>query len=59
MVAAAGSAGPRNWRAQLVRNRTEHWARALVDAVRAGRVQPPPTARCASSRATATPTANW
>lgn len=42
MIDAAGSAGPRNWRAQLMRNRTEHWARALVDAVRAGRVQPPP-----------------
>lgn len=41
MVAAAGSAGPRNWRAKLVRNRSEHWARALVDAVRAGRIQPP------------------
>ncbi len=41
MIAAAGSAGPRNWRALLVRNRTEHWARALVDAVRAGRIAPP------------------
>jgi fatty-acid peroxygenase len=40
MVAAAGSAGPLNWRAQLVRSRTEHWARALIDAVRAGQVQP-------------------
>ncbi|WP_296944439.1 cytochrome P450 [uncultured Massilia sp.] len=41
MIAAAGSAGPRAWRALLVRNRTEHWARALVDAVRAGRIRPP------------------
>ena len=41
MVAGAGSAGPRNWRGLLVRTRTEHWARALVDAVRAGRIQPP------------------
>jgi fatty-acid peroxygenase len=40
MIDAAGSAGPRNWRALLVRNRTEHWARALIDAVRAGQIQP-------------------
>lgn len=51
MVAAAGSAGPRNWHAQLVRNRTEHWARALIDAVRAGRVQPEPdSALCIIAR---------
>lgn len=42
MVAAAGSAGPQNWGAQLVRSRTEHWARALVDAARSGQIQPPP-----------------
>jgi len=42
MIDAAGSAGPRHWRAQLMRNRSEHWARALVDAVRAGRIEPPP-----------------
>jgi len=41
MVAGAGSAGPRNWRGLLVRTRSEQWARALVDAVRAGRIQPP------------------
>jgi fatty-acid peroxygenase len=41
MIAGAGSAGPRNWRGLLVRTRTERWARALVDAVRAGQVQPP------------------
>lgn len=41
MIAGAGSAGPRNWRALLVRSRTEYWARALVDAVRAGQIQPP------------------
>lgn len=40
MVDAAGSAGPHNWRALLIRNRTEHWARALIDAVRAGQIQP-------------------
>jgi len=40
MIGAAGGAGPRNWRAQLVRHRTEQWARALIDAVRAGTVTP-------------------
>ena len=40
MIAGAGSVGPRNWRGLLVRTRTEHWARALIDAVRAGQVQP-------------------
>jgi fatty-acid peroxygenase len=40
MIAGAGSAGPRNWRGLLVRTRTEQWARALIDAVRAGQVQP-------------------
>ena len=40
MIAGAGSAGPRNWRGHLARARTEQWARALVDAVRAGQVQP-------------------
>jgi fatty-acid peroxygenase len=41
MIDAAGSAGPRGWRALLKRGRTEHWARALVDAVRSGRAQTP------------------
>jgi fatty-acid peroxygenase len=51
MIAAAGSFGPRNWHAQLVRNRTEHWARALVDAVRAGRIRPvPDSALCTIAR---------
>jgi fatty-acid peroxygenase len=40
MVAAAGSAGPRNWKTLLVRSGTESWARALIDAVRAGQAQP-------------------
>jgi fatty-acid peroxygenase len=40
MIRAAGSAGPRNWGAQLVRSRTEQWARALIDAVRDGKVAP-------------------
>jgi fatty-acid peroxygenase len=41
MIAGAGAVGPRNWRGLLIRHRTEQWARALVDAVRAGQVQPP------------------
>lgn len=41
MVDAAGSVGPKNWRALLIRNRVEHWARALIDAVRAGRIDTP------------------
>lgn len=35
MIDGAGSVGPRNWRAQLLRARTERWARALVRSVRA------------------------
>ena len=30
MVEGAGSIGPRNWKAQLLRQRTEHWARDLI-----------------------------
>jgi fatty-acid peroxygenase len=41
MIDGAGSAGPRNWRAMLVRSRTESWARALIDAVRGGQVELP------------------
>ena len=40
MIDGAGAAGPRNWRALLLRRRTERWARALIDAVRGGHVQP-------------------
>ena len=40
-IAAAGAVGPRKWCALPVRSRTGHWARALVDAVRAGSAQPP------------------
>jgi fatty-acid peroxygenase len=40
MIRAAGAVGPRNWYAQAVRLRTERWARALIDAVRAGQAQP-------------------
>ncbi|WP_229217688.1 cytochrome P450 [Massilia forsythiae] len=41
MVDGAASVGPRNWKALLIRTRTEHWARALIDAVRAGTIQVP------------------
>jgi fatty-acid peroxygenase len=41
MVDGAASAGPRTWKALLLRRRTERWARALIDAVRAGQAQPP------------------
>lgn len=30
MIEGAGSVGPRNWNAQLVRQRTEHWARQQI-----------------------------
>lgn len=30
MVEGAGSIGPRNWKAQLLRQRTEHWAQELI-----------------------------
>jgi fatty-acid peroxygenase len=39
MIAAAGSIGPRNWRAQLLRLRSERWVRALVRRARAGVLQ--------------------
>jgi fatty-acid peroxygenase len=41
MIAGAASVGPRMWKALLIRHRTERWARALVDAVRAGQAQAP------------------
>lgn len=41
MIDGAASAGPRTWKALMLRHRTERWARALVDAVRAGQAQPP------------------
>lgn len=37
MVDGAGAVGPRNWRAQRLRARTERWAREVVAEVRAGR----------------------
>ncbi|WP_207482013.1 cytochrome P450 [Arenibaculum pallidiluteum] len=42
MIDGAGAVGPRNWRGMLLRARTERWARAIVQAVRAGRLDPPP-----------------
>jgi fatty-acid peroxygenase len=36
MIEGAGSAGPRAWRALVLRQRTEHWARGLIRAVRDG-----------------------
>lgn len=35
MIEGAGSVGPRNWNAQLVRQRTEHWARQQIREARA------------------------
>jgi fatty-acid peroxygenase len=34
MVESAGSLGPKNWRAQLLRQRTERWARRRIEALR-------------------------
>src|SRR5690606_5844957 len=36
MVAGSGSIGPRNWRGQVLRSRTERWVRSLVKEARAG-----------------------
>lgn len=36
MIESTGSVGPRNWRAQLLRARSERWARDLVKQARAG-----------------------
>lgn len=47
MVDAAGSFGPKNLRAQLLRQRCERWARALVEAVRAGRLPADPASALA------------
>ena len=34
MIEAAGSLGPRNWRAQWLRSRCERWARGLIEGAR-------------------------
>ena len=36
MIEAAGSLGPRNWRAQWLRGRCERWARRLIEGARSG-----------------------
>jgi fatty-acid peroxygenase len=41
MIEATGSVGPRNWRALLLRERCERWARGVVAGVRAGDVPVP------------------
>ena len=41
MYEGAGAVGPRNWRGQLLRARTERWARGLIEGVRAGTVDAP------------------
>ncbi|SNS33919.1 fatty-acid peroxygenase [Noviherbaspirillum humi] len=41
MIDGAGTAGPRNWRGLMLRRHTERWARALIEEVRAGKLQPP------------------
>ncbi|MEZ2744769.1 cytochrome P450 [Halopseudomonas bauzanensis] len=43
MVEGAGSIGPRNWKAQLLRQRTEHWARDLIRQARSHPRADPPT----------------
>jgi fatty-acid peroxygenase len=44
MLENTGRFGPRNWRALLLRRRTEQFVRSLVNRVRAGRLKPPETA---------------
>ena len=41
MFEGAGAVGPRNWRGQMLRHRTERWVRGLVDQARAGTLRPP------------------
>jgi fatty-acid peroxygenase len=37
----AGSVGPSHWSARLARWRSEHWAREWIEAMRAGKIDPP------------------
>jgi fatty-acid peroxygenase len=39
MVEATGSVGPRNWRALLLRRRTERWARGIIERTRSGDIE--------------------
>jgi fatty-acid peroxygenase len=41
MVDGAATIGPRNWRGMILRSRTERWAAALIEDVRAGRAHAP------------------
>lgn len=41
MVEGAGSFGPRNWWAQLLRRRTERWIRGIIEQVRGGQLAVP------------------
>lgn len=41
MIDGAGAVGPRNWRGQMLRRRSERWVRRLVEAVRQGRLNVP------------------
>ena len=38
MIEAAGSLGPRNWRAQWLRSRCERWAGGLIEGARSGAI---------------------
>ena len=42
MYEGAGAVGPRNWRGQVLRSRTERWARDLITRVRRGELAAPP-----------------
>ncbi len=39
MFEGAGALGPRNWRGQLLRARTERWIRGVIERVRAGELE--------------------
>jgi fatty-acid peroxygenase len=41
MIDGAGAVGPRNWRGQLLRRRTERWARDIIQRIRAQTFDPP------------------
>lgn len=44
MIDGAGAGGPRNWRGQWLRRRTEHWARRVIEGARSGRLPLAPDA---------------
>jgi fatty-acid peroxygenase len=43
MIDGAGAIGPRNWKGQLLRSRTEDWARSIITGVRANHIAVPET----------------